>query len=191
MKYLVIADIHENFHNLAIILKYCADNQITHGLVLGDLINPGIMHQLGKSNMNLTIILGNNDGDVFNLSKVANEYAHIALFKDYTSVQIESKRIFLIHDNVLGELIARSQEYDVVFCGHNHISSKEVFGKSMLINPGEVSGHRQNRSTFCVWDNDSNEVKLITIANEWIDVNKYKHDTTFQHASVEFNTELL
>lgn len=165
MKFIVIADIHENFHNLSLAIQYATDNGIANGLVLGDLVNPGIMHHLGKSKINFKIIFGNNDGDIYNLTKIAHEYQSIALFGEYTSEVIDGNNIFLIHDDFLGQLVAKSQEFDFVFCGHDHKAAKKVFGRSILINPGELSGHMYEKSTFGVWDSESGKFTLILIKN--------------------------
>lgn len=165
MKFIVIADIHENFHNLSLAIQYAADNGINNGLVLGDLINPGIMHHLGKSKINFKIVFGNNDGDIYNLTKIAHEYQSIALFGEYTFEAIDGNNIFLIHDDFLGQLAAKSQEFDFVFCGHNHKAEKKVLGRSILINPGELSGHMYGKSTFGVWDSESGKFTLILIKN--------------------------
>lgn len=191
MKYLVISDIHENFHNLSIALKYGIDNKIEHGLILGDLINPGIMHQLGKSQIHLSVILGNNDGDIFTLSKVAREYPSIELDNEYITKEISDKKMLMIHDTFLGELIAKSQVYDYVFCGHDHTFKKELFGKSILFNPGELSGHMYGKSTFGVWDSQTGSITLITILNDWVDVKRFKHDSNYSVTDVKLKEQEL
>ncbi|MFO0703919.1 MAG: metallophosphoesterase family protein [Patescibacteria group bacterium] len=123
MKHIILSSIHENFHNLNLVILYAKNRNIISGFVLGDLINPGIMHQLGKSGLNLHLVFGNNDGDVFNLTKAASKYENIDLLGEYGAVKVGEKNIFLIHDNVLGRLIVKSETYDLVLCGHNHIFS--------------------------------------------------------------------
>lgn len=191
MKYLIISDIHENFHNLSIAFHYCTKHNITHGLVLGDLINPGIVHELGRSKMNLHVILGNNDGDVYNIFKAAHEYTNLTLSNEYVSLNLDKTRAFLIHDNNLGNLIAKSGEFDYVFCGHNHKATKETYGNSVLINPGELSGHMYGKSNFVIFDTDSRSCQLLTITGDWVDVKKYKHDTDFQMDKINFEIEDL
>jgi uncharacterized protein len=191
MKFLVLSDIHENFHNLLISIQYANKNNIVNGLVLGDLINPGILHHIGKSKINFTVILGNNDGDIYNLSKTSNEYPSINLFNKYSSQIIGNKKVFLIHDNFLAQLICKSQEFDFVFCGHNHKAIKKTFGKSILINPGELSGHMYGKSTFGIWDSESSKFTLISIKNSWINVKKYKYDPKFKLKNIIYeSTEL-
>jgi len=53
MQYIAFSGIHENFHNLQIALDYANKHSISAGFVLGDLINPGIMHKLGESGLDL------------------------------------------------------------------------------------------------------------------------------------------
>lgn len=188
MKFIIISDIHENFHNLSIVIQYAMNHNISEGLILGDLVNPGIMHHIGKSKINFTIVLGNNDGDIYNLIKVANSYSSINLFKEYNFKKIGDYNVFLIHDNFLGQLVAKSQEFDFVFCGHDHKSIKEEFGKSILINPGELSGHMYGKSTFGVWDSESGKFNLVFIKNGWVDVERYKHDPEFIAKDVEYDS---
>jgi len=191
MKYLVLADIHENFHNLSLAMQYAFNNGIVNGLVLGDLINPGIMHHLGQSKINFTVVLGNNDGDVYNLSRVAYGYPSITLFDKYCFQNAGNKSIFLVHDSFLALLIAKSQEFNFVFCGHDHKAVKKLFGKSILINPGELSGHMYGKSTFGVWDSESGNFTLMSIKNGWIDIKKYKNDPKFKSENVVYEPSEL
>lgn len=184
MKHIVLSDIHESFHNLHLALSYAKQNNITSGFVLGDLINPGIMHKCGKSGLKLSVVLGNNDGDIFELSKAAQKYSNITLFKDFGVAIVDGIQIFMIHDNRLGALVAKSNEYPLVMCGHNHICSKEILGKAILLNPGELSGHMYGESTFVIWDSMSNTCQKITIKSNWVDVKRYEHDQNF-HFSLE------
>lgn len=191
MQYIILSDIHENFHNLQIAITYAKSHQITKGIVLGDLVNPGIMHSLGKSAIEFTVILGNNDGDVFGLCKMADKYKNIDLHKDYVSKEFETVKAFLVHDNILGTLVAKSHEYPIVMCGHNHIAVKEVYGTSSLFNPGELSGHMYGKSTFGIWETNSNAFELVTIKNHWVDVRLYKHSKEYDEKLVQFDRNLL
>ncbi len=177
MNILIISDIHENFHNLEIILTYAKNEGISRGFALGDLINPGIMHQLGRSKINFDIVLGNNDGDKFMLAASAGKYKNLHLEDLYEELEIDEKKIFITHYDKIGDLAAKSGDYQATFCGHNHVFNSVVLANGCLLaNPGEVSGHMFGKPTFGVWDSITNRFKVIQIAGAWVDVKRFKRD---------------
>lgn len=187
MQVLVISDIHDNFHNLQIALDYAAQNHMTHGFALGDLINPGILWNIGRSNMTWDVVLGNNDGDKFNLVNATKEFPNINLGDVYLEIERDNKKLFLTHYDKIGEIGAKSGDYDAVFCGHNHHFTMKHHGNTLLANPGELSGHMFGQSTFGIWDSQKNTFTGIKLHGNWIDVKKWKRsekpvftDVTFE-----------
>lgn len=182
MEYLVISDIHENFHNLQIILNFAIDQKISHGFALGDYNNPGIIWNIGRSGISFDAVLGNNDGEVFGIMNATKEFPNIRMNDIYVECEYDRKKIFVTHDNKIGELVAKSGEYDVVFCGHNHVFTAEIFErgekKTLLANPGEVSGHMFGISTFGIWNSERNIFTGMKLDGNWIDVKGWKRGIT-------------
>ena len=72
MKVAIISDIHDNAHNLVLALKQIEKDGIDTLICLGDLINPVNVKIMGNSGIKtIFCILGNNDGDVTNIIKNA------------------------------------------------------------------------------------------------------------------------
>jgi len=176
MKYIVISDIHENFNNLFIALEFAKVNSIGNGFILGDLINPGIVHQLGRSLIKFDIIIGNNDGDIFMLYQSVLKFNNLNIHNLYYEQNIDGLSIFLTHLDKIGDLASKSGDYNAVFCGHNHRINNKLVNKCLLANPGELSGHMFGKPTFGIWDSIKNKFEIIEIINNWIDVKKFKRN---------------
>ncbi len=146
------------------------------------------MHVLGKSSLTFKIVLGNNDGDRYELTKVALGYSTIELADIYLETQVADKKAFLIHYEHLGRLAAKSGDYDAVFCGHTHKASTEGFneGKTLVGNPGELSGHMYGMSSFGIWDTELNTFSVIKITKGWIDTKIFKRNNYENINSAEF-----
>jgi len=72
MKVAIISDIHDNFHNLILVLKKIREDQdIKRIIFLGDFINNGIAKILAGSDIAVHAIWGNNDGDKSILTKTS------------------------------------------------------------------------------------------------------------------------
>ena len=71
MKVAVIADIHENFHNLAVFFESITQYDVEKIFFLGDFINNGIAKLLAASPIPVYAIRGNNDGDKVAITKTA------------------------------------------------------------------------------------------------------------------------
>jgi len=170
MRYLVISDIHENFNNLYHCLEFAKAEDLENGFVLGDLINPGIVHRLGKSGIHFKIVLGNNDGDKVALTKAALEYK-LELYDFYWKGLVDGKKVVLVHYNELASPIAMSGVFTAVFCGHNHVFNLDLkHNKTLLFNPGELSGHMFGKATFGVWDSQKNEGEIYELVRGKVDV---------------------
>ena len=185
MKVLVISDIHENFHNLAAILDFAGAEGIKQGIVLGDLINSGIMHKLGESGLQFKVIFGNNDGDRFKLTKAAGEYANIELFDIYTTFLLAELQVFATHYMDLAEIVFAGGQFDLVLGGHDHQQHYEVNGEKVLLNPGEVSGHMHGEANFAVFDSATATATLYKLAGNWVDLKDYKRSGALPQIEVK------
>lgn len=174
MEHLIVSDIHENFNNLKICLKYCNIHGIKKGFVLGDLINPGIVHMLGRSGVTFTIVLGNNDGDKVELVKAVYKYKNLSIFDVFANIK---GKTLLIHYHDLAKSLAKSGDYKAIFYGHNHQLHNEKVGKTLLFNPGELSGHLFGRATFGIWDDKTNTARIYEIVEGNINVKNFSKNS--------------
>ena len=166
MKLAVFSDIHDNFHNLRLALSEMRRRNISRAYCLGDFINPGIVKQIIDSGIVVFAVWGNNDGEKSIIAKMSCESQGIFQIADttFSSAEVDGRRIFLSHHPDFAGSIAKSGDYDAVFYGHNHKEHFERLGNGcILANPGEISSHITDRSTFLIWDTVSNLIEQIEL----------------------------
>jgi uncharacterized protein len=166
MKIAVFSDIHDNFHNLRLALAEMRRRNITRAYCLGDFISPGIVKQIIDSGIIVFAVWGNNDGEKSRIAKMSCESQGVFQIADttFSSAEVDGRKIFLTHHSDFAASLARSGDYDAVFYGHDH---KEYYALikngCILANPGEISSHVTDRSTFLIWDTVSNEIEQIEL----------------------------
>jgi len=166
MKIAIISDIHDNFHNLVLVLKKIKENQDIEKIIfLGDFINNGIAKILAESDIPVHAIWGNNDGDKSALTKTSLSPQSNMTIADniYDFLEIDNRKIFITHYPDLAKPMAKSGEFDAVFYGHNHIKNKDRINDCLVINPGEVSGHKNSQISFAIYDTEKNEADIIGV----------------------------
>ncbi len=85
--------------------------------------------------------------------------------------------------------MAKSGEYDVVFYWHNHIQNKDKTGDCLIVNSGEISGHKKSKVSFAVYDTENNDVEFVEINNpvkvKTDEVDKYLEDLDFEFSKTK------
>jgi predicted phosphodiesterase len=100
-------------------------------------------------------------------------------------VEIEWKKIFLTHYPMLAKPMAKSGEFDAVFCGHNHTFHQEMVNDCLLLNPWEISAHKSGKATFAIYDTTTNAAEIlelqgaISVTTPEVEVLKDKSKITF------------
>lgn len=168
MKIAVISDIHDNFNNLVAVLKKINEEEgIEHIVFLGDFINNGIAKFLAGFNIPVRAIWGNNDGDKGAIVRTSLDPKSNLTVADniYDFLEFDQRKIFITHYPDLAKPMAKSGEYDAVFYGHNHIKNKDRIGDCLVINPGEISGHKEAVVSFAIYDTKTNDAEFVEIDN--------------------------
>lgn len=158
MEIAIVSDIHDNLKNLNAVLDICETRNIEHLICCGDLCSPFVIGALGESNLNCYIVFGNNDGDKFNMLRLAEQYKNLKLFGDYIGDEenpliLDGVRFGVTHYPFYAQTMVKTGWFDAVFFGHSHNYHKQKFGKSLLLNPGEVAGIF-NEASFAVYDTE-------------------------------------
>lgn len=158
MKFAILSDIHENYHNLSLCIEDMRKQGIDQVLFLGDFMNAGIARMLATASFPVFAILGNNDGDLIALYKesVKKDSTMKLHPKTYASFSLGGKRFFLTHYDDLVETAVASGLYDAVFFGHTHRHSIEKRGLCTVVNPGELSAHKYGKPTYAIYDTNEN-----------------------------------
>lgn len=156
MKIAIVSDIHDNLKHLNFVLDYCETHDIEHMICCGDLCSPFIIGALGESQINCHIVFGNNDGDRFQMLKVAEEYVNLRLHGEYIGSEdnllvLDGVRFGVTHYPFYAKTMVKTGWYDAVFYGHTHTYHKQKFGQALLLNPGEVLG-AFNLPSFAVYE---------------------------------------
>ena len=111
--------------------------------------------------------MGNNDEDHIGLLKKGGENVHWThLSQEFGEVELGGKKIAFCHYPKLGELLAKTGDYDLVCHGHTHVVRQDTFGDTLLCNPGSVCGIKVGRPTqasYAVYDTDDHAIEIVNI----------------------------
>jgi uncharacterized protein len=134
----LISDTHDNIHTTQLAVNFFKKIGVEHILHAGDICSSFVVDILGKSNIPITAVYGNNHGDKFLLKDKFSMY-NSNIYEGHTEVTINNKKIFITHDPKLLRPIIASQIYDIVVYGHTHKPNCEKIKKTLILNPGECS----------------------------------------------------
>ena len=160
MKVAILSDVHDNIWKLADVLADARQAGVQAAVFCGDLCAPFTLQQIGKGvDGPVHIVLGNNDGDVLFLARVANSLDNVTLYGPFAYVELGGRRIAVNHYPPLARDQALSGRYDLVCHGHDHEANVERVGSALLLDPGEVMG-RLGPSTYAVYDTETGQAEI-------------------------------
>ena len=112
----------------------------------GDLVAPSTLHAIIGLELPIHLIHGNNAGDIFYLSRFAQEHAGRVLYYGHDATfALAERRIFIVHYPHYAKAMALTGDYDLVCNGHEHRAAVERItnikgGTTLRIDPGTVAG---------------------------------------------------
>jgi len=160
MRIAILSDIHDNIWVLKDLL---AGLQADALLFCGDFCAPFTLAQIAEGfGGPVHVVFGNNDGDKLLLSRVASRFSHVTLHGDLAELDLDGRRVAVSHYPQVGRALAQSGVYHLVCYGHNHESTVEQVGSTVLVNPGEVMG-RLGRSTYAVYDTATGQAAILEV----------------------------
>lgn len=167
MKIAIISDIHDNAHNIVLILEEIYKTDVEQIYFLGDFVGAGISRILLTSTIPIYAIWGNNDGDRSLITRFSlEEGSNLTVgFDTYDVVEIDKRKIFLTHYPLIANTIAKSGEFDAVFYGHDHLKSYNRVGECLVLNPGEVGAYKTGIASYAIYDTKTNDAKIIELTN--------------------------
>lgn len=166
MRIAILSDIHDNVWNLAAALNSLQNVDVL--ICCGDLCSPFIVSQMAKSfHGPIHIVFGNNDGDLYRITRQAQGYAHVNLHGIFFQGEIDGIRFAVNHYVYVSRAMVNG-DFDVICYGHNHTHHVETIGTTLIINPGTVMGYNPDSgkdipATFAIYDTDSKKVASYQI----------------------------
>ena len=161
IKIALFSDSHDNVKNLQKSVKISNEYNCTHIFHLGDMVSPRAAEELGSFKGELIVVFGNCDGDKLELQRVFNRIGG-QLVKPPLKIKLNKKLFILMHEPYLLEEIIKSGEADYIFFGHTHEVYFRREGKTVIINPGEISGIKKEPS-FCILDLETEKLEKIDL----------------------------
>ncbi len=154
MKICILSDSHDHIPLLNAAVAQAVKDGCEAVLHCGDVVAPSTLKCLLKYKIPVHIIHGNNAGDLYATAKMAhqsNGYMHY--YGMDAGIEIEGRKIFIVHYPHYARAMATSGDWDIVCCGHSHkVSLKKVLNvnqkKTWLINPGTIGGVGQEKATY-------------------------------------------
>lgn len=167
MKVAVFSDIHDNILNLTKALDLVKEGNCEALIFCGDYCSPSTFKVLASFGIPVYAIFGNVDGAKYEIMKtiMENNYKNYKIEQknDLLEIELEGKKIAACHQPEFAEGLAATGKYDVVFHGHTHKTRCETVGKTLLVNPGEISGGG-GEATFAIYDTKEEKVKFFEIS---------------------------
>jgi len=146
MKICIVSDSHDHREPLAAAVAEAKTLGAQAVLHCGDLVAPSTLHAILGLELPIHLIHGNNTGDLFNLSRFAQEPKNrLHYYGQDGTFTLAQKRIFIVHYPHYARAMALTGDYDLVCNGHEHRAVIErvrnMRGETTLrIDPGTVAG---------------------------------------------------
>lgn len=163
MKIGILSDTHDHIDHTRAVLEVFEKQEVCKIIHCGDFCSPFMIPLF--ENRDIHVIFGNNDGDLFNIQKKAEQFG-VHLEGDFWDTEIRHKKIAVYHGTYQGitDALIASGIYDIVITGHTHtfVFEECKAGKCYHINPGSVNGFG-NPGTAVIVDLPEMTYQKITI----------------------------
>jgi putative phosphoesterase len=146
LKICIVSDSHDHREPLASAVAEAKSLGARAVLHCGDLIAPSTLHAVLGLELPIHLIHGNNAGDLFFLSRFAQEHGkRLHYYGQDGTLELAGKRVFLVHYPHYAKAMALTGDYDLVCNGHEHRAVIEHIpnikgGTTLRIDPGTVAG---------------------------------------------------
>ena len=160
MKIGIISDSHDRIDNLNKALEIFIKNKVSEIIHCGDFCAPFMIQEMAKFKGKIHCIFGNIN-DEYTSTKFAIENG-VNLYGDFAELEIDRKKIAVVHFPQIARSLALSGKYDAVFYGHDHIKNFEKVNNTFLVNPGELMG-RKAKPSCAIYNTEENSIKHIDI----------------------------
>ena len=165
MKIAIISDSHDNVTNLEKLIEWLNKNKISILIHAGDLCAPGVLVKtLAPEFKGQIHMISGKVHDDATLEKVASQFSNVKYYGEKGEIEIENKKIALVHFKEEAEKLVAENKYDLVVFGHTHQSEIQKINQTQLVNPGTVGG-LYNKATFVIYDTDTEKLEIKELDN--------------------------
>jgi putative phosphoesterase len=153
MKIGVIADTHDRVEAIESAVDLLNAEDIGHVLHAGDIVSPFAIIPFKDLKAELHIVWGNNDGDRLLLAQRISSI-NAKLYGNFAEIKIEGRIIAMTHgaEEAIVKALTGCGYYDLVITGHTHKPEVTRESKTLLVNPGPLSGYLAKDKTFAIVD---------------------------------------
>jgi len=152
MKIAVISDIHGNMAYLERAKAIIDIEKLEIVICCGDIQDEDCFKTLDSWKQKVYIALGNADYKIReSLGRGTLWAEHAEVFLDYGVLNVDGAKIAYCHYDSLAKKLAQDERFDIIFYGHTHTPWEEKIGKTVLLNPGEITA-QFGKPTFAIYD---------------------------------------
>jgi len=161
MKIGIISDSHDNLTNLGMVIERLKEEKVETVIHCGDFCAPFVAVLLKDLQVPVHAVFGNVDGDRFRMMTMKPE--NLTIHGDFAELELGGRKIAVVHYPEIARPVALSNQYDVVCYGHAHVASNTRIGKTILINPGEIT-NLKGKPSYAIYDSERREaiIKALT-----------------------------
>lgn len=147
MKIGIMADSHDNLPLIARAVDLFNHEKVELVLHAGDFVSPFTATLFQNLKARLVGVFGNNDGD---RPALIRRFAGIGeLYEDYRELELDGRKIVLMHQPKFLEVLAAASNYDLIAYGHTHEIDVRK-GPPLVVNPGECGGWLTGTATVVI-----------------------------------------
>ena len=146
MKVCIVSDSHDRADALAAAVRAAKSEGARAVIHCGDLIGAQTVRPALALGLPVHLVHGNNVGDPYMLHGLARASGGgLHYYGGDARLELDGRRVFVIHYPDYGYAMACTGDWDVVCCGHSHAAAIDRVanvkgGESWLVNPGTVAG---------------------------------------------------
>ena len=159
----ILSDTHDHREHVLRAIDVLNEQNVEAVFHAGDVISPFVMKQFGDLQARPFIVTyGNNDGEKLILKTAAAKIG-ATIYEYCYEGEHGGKSIYMAHTQHHVEAVAQSSRYDLVIYGHTHQQDIRRVGKTLIVNPGEVTDWITGTSHLVILDLQSMEPEIIQI----------------------------
>lgn len=138
MKIAILSDSHDNLATLEKALTWLKKERVKIMIHCGDVCSPSMLKEMSKGfKGKIHLVFGNVDGDQYSMLKAKEQgkLSNVVFYGEIGELKLGGKKVAFCHQPAIGQALALSGKYDLVFYGHNHQPWEEKQGSAAWLIP--------------------------------------------------------